>query len=87
MPAETVSFAHAAFPKGNLYFRLRDELGTLYTDQQFTLLFSATVQPALPPWQLAVVTVLQFLEGLTDRLAADQARARLDRKYSGVAAE
>ena len=30
VPKETVRVAHAAFPKGNLYLCLRDELGTLY---------------------------------------------------------
>lgn len=82
VPAETARIAHAAFPKGNLYFRLRDELGTLYHDQQFAALFSVTGQPALPPWRLALVTVFQFLEGLSDRQAADQVRARLDWKYA-----
>lgn len=36
IPEETACVAHAAFPKGNLYLKLRDELGTLYDDKQFT---------------------------------------------------
>src|SRR5262249_26312517 len=36
---------------------------------------------ALAPWRLALVTVLQFREGLSDRRAADAVRARIDWKY------
>lgn len=81
IPEETARVARLAFPKGNLYLRLRDELGVLYADKDFAALFPALGQPALPPWRLAVVTVVQFLENLTDRQAAEQVRARLDLKY------
>ena len=33
-----------------------------------------------PPWQLAVVTRLQFAENLADRQAADAVRSRIDWK-------
>ncbi len=39
IPAETVKVAKAAFPKGNAYIRLRDELKIIYTDEAFTDLF------------------------------------------------
>ena len=52
VPQETVRIARAAFPKGNLYLKMRDELGTLFTDEQFADLFSHEGQPALPPWRL-----------------------------------
>ncbi|WP_353543656.1 transposase, partial [Deinococcus xinjiangensis] len=81
IPEETSRVARMAFPKGNLYLRLRDELGVLYADEDFAALFPALGQPALPPWRLALVTVVQFLEHLTDRQAAEQVRARLDLKY------
>lgn len=81
IPADTARVARAAFRKGNLYLRLRDELGPLYSDETFALLFSSTGRPALPPWRLALVTVVQFLEGLSDRQAADAVRARIDLKY------
>lgn len=38
-------------------------------------------QPAYAPWRLALVTVFQFLENVTDRQAADAVRSRLDWKY------
>ncbi len=35
VPTQTVLVAHAAFPKGNLYLSMRDELGTLFEDTDF----------------------------------------------------
>ena len=81
VPEETARIARAAFPKGNLCLRLRDTLGTIYTDQLFADLFPRRGQPAEAPWRLALVTVLQFVEGLSDRQAAEAVRARLDWKY------
>jgi transposase len=81
IPEETERVAKAAFPKGNMYMQIREVLGTIYQDEAFRNLFSRTGQPALAPWRLALVTVLQFGEGLTDRQAADAVRGRLDWKY------
>jgi transposase len=82
IPDETASIAHAAFPSGTLCLQLRDALGSLYTDADFADLFPTRGQPAEAPWRLALVTVLQFLEGLSDRQAADAVRSRLDWKYA-----
>lgn len=82
VPALTATVARAAFPRGNRYLAMRDTLGTLFTDQDFADLFSSRGQPGYPPWRLALVTVLQFAEGLSDRQAADAVRARLDGKYA-----
>src|SRR6266480_3651261 len=73
IPEETARVARAACPKGTLAMRLRDELGELYQDEG---------QPAYEPWRLALVTVLQYAEGLTDRQAADAVRERIDWKYA-----
>ncbi len=62
--------------------KLRDTFGTVYEDKDFKALFSSTGQPALAPWRLALVTVFQFLEGLSDREAADAVRSRIDWKYA-----
>ena len=67
VPEMTALIARAAFRKGNLYMRLRDELGTLYTDEDFAPLFPSRGQPGLCAWRLALVTVMQFLENLSDR--------------------
>jgi transposase len=39
-------------------------------------------QPALSPWRLALVTIMQFVEGLSDRQAAEAVRSRIDWKYA-----
>lgn len=81
-PEETVRVAKAAFPKGNICIWLKDEIGTLFADEQFADLYPRCGQPAMSPWQLALVTVFQFLENLTDRQAADAVRGRIDWKYA-----
>src|SRR5215203_1811238 len=82
IPAATQRVAKAAFRKGNVYMRMRDELGELYCDEQFAELFPVRGQPAASPGRLAWVTVMQFAEGLTDRQAADAVRGRIDWKYA-----
>src|SRR3954467_1896997 len=82
VPELTARVARAAFPKGNPYLRLRDELGTVFRDADFADLYPRRGQPALPPWKLALATVLQFAEDLSDRQAADAVRGRIDWKYA-----
>src|SRR6266849_5460016 len=82
IPAETVRIVRAVFPKGNIYIHLRDTLGTIYQDELFADLYPDRGQPAYAPWRLALVTIFQFLENLTDRQAADAVRSRLDWKYA-----
>ena len=62
--------------------RMRDELGSIYEDQMFTALFPRRGQPAEAPWRLALVTVMQYMEGLSDRQAAEAVRERIDWKYA-----
>jgi transposase len=81
VPEETVRVAHAAFPHGNPYLTLRDTLGTIFQDATFAALFPLEGQPGLPPWRLALVTIMQFRENLADRQAAEAVRARIDWKY------
>ena len=81
VPDETARIAHAAFPKGHPYLTFRDALGTIFQDEDFTILFPAWGQPGLPPWRLALVTIMQFRENLADRQAAEAVRARIDWKY------
>ncbi|MFJ9847752.1 IS1182 family transposase, partial [Kitasatospora sp. NPDC101155] len=56
-------------------------LGPLFEDQSFAEAFPARGRPAVSPGALALVSVLQYAEGLTDRQAADQVRARMDWKF------
>ncbi len=82
IPNLTVRVAAAAFPKGNIYLSMRNELGVIYRDEAFAHLFPQRGQPSLAPWRLALITIMQFIEGLTDRQAADAVRSRLDWKYA-----
>jgi transposase len=82
IPAETARVARAAFPKGTPVTRLRDEFTDLYRDEDFRRLYPTRGQPGLAPWRLALVTVFQFLEHLSDRQAAEAVRARIDWKYA-----
>ena len=81
VPAETARVAHAAFPKGNRYLLLRDTFGPLFESTQFQHLFSFEGRPAQDPARLAVITILQFAERLSDEQAADAVRSRIDWKY------
>jgi transposase len=81
IPIETLRVARVALPRNNRYVRLREQFGATFSDQSFASLFPARGQPAAAPWRLAVVTILQFAECLSDREAADAVRARIDWKY------
>ena len=81
VPEETARVAHAAFPKGNIYLRIRDRLGVFFADEQFAPLFSERGQPAFSPWRLALMSIVQFAEDLSDRQAAEAVRGRIDLKY------
>lgn len=81
VPGETARIARAIFPDGNLVMRMYDDLGMLVHDADFADLFPREGQPAEAPVRLALVTLLQFWEGLTDRQAADAVRTRIDWKY------
>lgn len=81
VPDQTARIARAAFPKGNLYLSMRDKFGTLFEDADFVELFSRRGHPAFTPWRLALITIMQFLENLSDRQAAGAVRSRIDWKY------
>ena len=80
-PEDTARIARAANPKGNIYLQMYDAFGTIFMDQRFAALFPTHGQPAVAPVRLALTTLMQFAEGLTDRQAADAVRTRLDWKY------
>jgi len=83
IPEPTAAMVKAAFPKGNLYVDLRAEFGAIYDDNLFVGLYSKRGRPVeIAPWRLALVTVMQYIEGLTDRQAADAVRRCMDWKYA-----
>ena len=80
IPEETAELARAIFPEGNLVMNLYDELGIIFKDEDFADLYPLDGQPALSPVRLALASILQFREGLTDRQAADAVKTKIDWK-------
>jgi transposase len=81
IPAETVWVAQVCFPKGHPYLLLSDAFGPVFQDHDFAELFPTRGQPAVAPGRLALITLLQFAENLSDRQAANAVRSRIDWKY------
>lgn len=81
VPEDTARVAKAVFKKGNRYLTLRDTFGDLFDAAEFAALFSNEGKPAINPARLALVTVIQFAEQLSDEVMADQVRSRIDLKY------
>src|SRR5919109_5268322 len=81
VPELTARVVRASFPKGTMAIRLREALGPLFGDEAFAEAFPKRGRPAISPGALALVSVLQYAEGLSDRQAADQVRARMDWKF------
>lgn len=82
VPEETAHIARSLFPKGNRYMWLRDELGAIYTDEQFAKLYPGKGQLAEQPWRLALVSIMQYMENYTDRQVAEAMKTRIDWKYA-----
>ena len=84
VPETTAAMVKAAFPKGNLYVDLHHEFGAIYHDDLFAHLYTHNRgrRVEIAPWRLALVTVMQYIEGLSDRQAADAVRRCMDWKYA-----
>ena len=80
VPDSTAQVARAILPEGSPVMRMFDELHMIVTDHDFADLFPARGQPAEAPVRLALATLGQFMEGLTDRQAAHAVRTRIDWK-------
>ena len=83
IPEETRQLMQRVSPKGTMVSQLRDALGPIYSDEQFAHLFPKRGRAAEAPWRLALVTVLQAIEGLTDRQAAEYVRTH-DSPYCSI---
>ena len=82
IPKLTAQVAHAAFPNGSLYIHMRDQLGVFFKDEDFAELYPQCGQLALSPWRLALITVMQYVDKLSERQAAQAVRSRIDWKYA-----
>jgi Transposase DDE domain/Transposase domain (DUF772) len=72
LPTVGARWCEAALPAGSVYRFLARERGRLFPPELFADLFESTGRRSVPPSILAVVMVLQRLEGLSDREAADR---------------
>src|SRR4051794_41287229 len=59
-----------------------DRLGELFPDAEFAAAFGVRGRPGWSPGRLALVTVLQMAENLTDRQAAEAVRDKMSWKYA-----
>jgi transposase len=82
IPQETRRLVQRLCPKGTMVTQLRDAMGPIYRDEPLAHLFPKRGRPAEAPWRLLLVTVLQALEGLTDRQEALAVRTRIDWLYA-----
>lgn len=82
IPEQTAAVAHAAFRKPTPIMRMRDAFGALFFNSDFAHLYHAEGAPAFSPARLALITVFQFAEGLSDAQAAQATGARIDWKYA-----
>ena len=85
-PALEIVAAVAAMYKGKrerpLPVLVRDRLGEWLADEQFAGVYGVRGKPGWPPGRLALVTIFQMAEDLTDRQAAEAVRTRIDWKYA-----
>jgi transposase len=84
-PADEIATAVRAMYAGRrapLPVVIRDELGELFTDEQFAAAFADRGTPGWSPGRLALVTALQMVENLTDRQAAEAVRDKISWKYA-----
>ena len=72
LPTAGARWCEAALPEGSVYRFLARERGRLFPPELFADLFESTGRRSVPPSILAVVMVLQRLEGLSDREAAER---------------
>src|SRR5689334_7180103 len=82
IPGHTFQLVDGLLPATNLYRQVGDKLVDFVSDLDFADLYPAEGQPALSPALLALVTVLQMVEWLSDRQAAAMVVTRLDWKYA-----
>ena len=72
MVGSTVSYCGGRVPAGSIYGVLHRECFTLFPDEMFADLFTDVGRRSVPPMIVAVVMVLQRIEGCSDREAVDR---------------
>ncbi|WP_405087721.1 IS1182 family transposase [Microbispora sp. NBC_01389] len=80
--SSTVSFCEGRLAPNSIYAVLHRECRTLFPDEMFADLFAEDGRRSVPPMIVAVVMVLQRLEGLSDREAVDRFAFDVRWKYA-----
>jgi transposase len=73
--------AKACLPQDHPYVRLADALGPVLQDHDFAALCPTRGQPAIAPGRLALISLRQCAENLSDRQAVHAVRSRIDWQY------
>lgn len=81
VPEETARIARQVYRKGNIYMAIHDELEGVFSDEDFVEMYAKDGKPGVMAWRLALVSVMQYMEGLSDSQTADAVRSRIDWKY------
>ena len=82
IPPETKHYGQLLYEPENVYRQIGDEFADAFCDEQFAAMYSPLGQPALSPTLLSLVSILQYLEHLSDRQALVMVRSRIDWKYA-----
>jgi transposase len=82
IPADTAAVVRQILPATHPLVVIGDRLSTFVSDATFADLYPAEGKPALSPALLAMVTLLQYWEGFSDRQALHMVVSRLDWKYA-----
>jgi hypothetical protein len=89
IPQTTAALARKVHPRGTDEMRVRDALGPLFADTDFTTgvfaeMYPALGQPGLSPALLTMVMILQHRHNLSDEDAARAVADRISWKYALV---
>ncbi len=82
IPKDTYELGQQLLRTDDVVRRIGEEYAELVGDEDFVEMYSHTGQPALSAARLALVSVLQVLEHVSDRVAVRMVRTRIDWKYA-----
>lgn len=78
LPDDTARVARRALRRGNVYLTFGDQIGVLWSDEEWSILYGMQGPAAVSPAPLVLVLIFQALENLSDRQAAEAVRVRID---------
>lgn len=82
IPEEIRDWGESQLEAEDIYRVIGDQLLTFIAAEELTSMYSNIGRPSINPVILSLVTILQYLENIPDRLAASLVRTRLDWKYA-----